>query len=45
MAGWWEGMKEEGRVMNEPTVAHALLKGFVAHIFVIKDFLKFILIF
>ena len=31
-------MREEGQVMNELSVFPALLKGFIAHIFVIRDF-------
>lgn len=35
-------MRKEGQVMNEPSVVHALLKGFITHIFVIKNFKNWI---
>lgn len=31
-------MRKEGQVMNETSVVHALLKGFITHIFMMKDF-------
>lgn len=34
---WWESMRSTRQVMNGPSV-HALLKGFITHISVIKDF-------